>query len=61
MTQDVALEPLVYRPREVAQLLKISVAQVYRLAASGTMPSVRYGRSVRVPRWWVEEQRGKVA
>jgi excisionase family DNA binding protein len=61
MTESVAIKPIVYRPGEVAQLLQISIAQVYRMAASGTMPSVRYGRSVRVPAWWVDEQRGKVA
>lgn len=56
-----ALEPLVYRVREVAALLKISEAQVYRLIERGTMPAVRYGRSVRVPRWWVDEQIGRHA
>jgi excisionase family DNA binding protein len=50
------LEPLVYTPAEVARLLRISRQQVYRLAESGGMPSVRYGRSVRIPRWWVDEQ-----
>lgn len=55
-----AIAPIVYRPRQVAQLFQISEAQVYRLIARGTMPAVRFGRSVRVPAWWVEEQRGKV-
>jgi excisionase family DNA binding protein len=49
-------EPLVYRPAQVAELLQVSRAAVYRGMAAGTIPAVRFGRSVRIPRWWVDEQ-----
>lgn len=41
--------PNLLRVTEVAKILKISTAQAYALAALGTIPSVRFGRSVRVP------------
>ena len=37
-------------------MLALSRSEVYRLIASGQIPSTRLGRSVRVPRRWVEEQ-----
>jgi excisionase family DNA binding protein len=49
-------EPLVYRPAQVAELLQVSRAAVYRGIAGRTIPAVRFGRSVRIPRWWVDEQ-----
>lgn len=49
-------EPIMLRPREVAELLALSRSEVYRLIERGTIPSVRMGRSVRVPRQWVEAQ-----
>lgn len=56
------IEPVVYRVAQVAVLLQISVATVYRRVGLGQIPALRYGRTVRVPRWWVEEQlRGRVA
>lgn len=42
------VEPLLLRPDEVARRLSISRAAVYRLIASGTIPSVRLGGSRRV-------------
>ena len=50
------VKPLVYRIGEVARLLQISAASVYRRIDSGAIPAVRYGRSVRVPAWWIEEE-----
>lgn len=47
--------PLVYRVGEVARLLQISEATVYRRIGSGEIPAYRSGRSVRVPRWWLDE------
>lgn len=49
-------EPIMLRPAEVATLLAISRSEVYRLIERGDIPSVRIGRSVRVPRRWVEQQ-----
>ncbi len=42
------VEPLLLRPDEDARRLSISRAAVYRLIASGTIPSVRLGGSRRV-------------
>jgi excisionase family DNA binding protein len=43
------VEKLLYRPRTVAAMTDQSVSQVYKLISEGVMPSVRLGRSVRVP------------
>ncbi len=46
---------------EVAQVLRIARSRAYELVASGTIPALRIGRSVRVNRKelerWLEEQR----
>ena len=51
---------LLLRPEEVAAALGISRARVYELLASGSLPSVRIGRSRRIPldalRAWVAAQ-----
>ena len=51
-------EPIMLRPAEVAALLSLSRSEVYRLIDRGEIPSVRIGRSRRVPRRWVEQQAG---
>jgi excisionase family DNA binding protein len=43
-------KPLLLRAREVAVLLGISRALAYRWMACGILPTVRQGRSIRVPR-----------
>jgi excisionase family DNA binding protein len=43
-------EPIVYRVKEVEALLQLSRSTVYELIRSGELPSIRIGRSVRVPR-----------
>lgn len=47
--------PLVLRVADVAHLLQVSDSAVYALVASGELPSLRVGRSVRVPRAALEE------
>ena len=46
------------RASHVAQRASISLAMAYKLIASGMLPSIRMGRSVRVPRAalerWIE-------
>lgn len=48
------------RIEEVAQMLGISRARAYTMAANGELPCVRIGRSRRVPvrqlEAWIEEQ-----
>ena len=54
--------PLVYRVSEVCDLLGFSRSKAQRMIAAGEMPALRYGRVIRIPRWWVTEQlEGKAA
>jgi excisionase family DNA binding protein len=43
------VEPLVLTIAEAAEALRISRAKAYRLAAAGTLPTVRVGATLRVP------------
>ena len=51
---------LLMRPAEVVDLLGISRTKVYALIASGELPSMKVGESVRVPvaalQRWLEER-----
>jgi excisionase family DNA binding protein len=51
------MEPLLLKPMDVAEHLGISKSKVYELLASGALPSIRIGKSIRVPteelRKWV--------
>jgi len=53
------LQPLVFTPDEVAELLCVSRYTVYRLIEQGNLPTVRIGRLRRVRRVdlerWMEE------
>ena len=46
------------RPKEVAEILSLSKQRVYQLCAAGILPSIRIGRSIRIPALefeaWVE-------
>ena len=44
------------RASQVAAMLELSRSEVYRLIDRGDIPAVKFGRSVRVPRRWVEER-----
>jgi len=52
--------PLLLRAEEVARRLSIGRSKVFTMLADGTLPTVRLGRSVRVPeqalREWVVQQ-----
>ncbi len=54
------VERLLYRPREAAAATGLSPAKFYQLIASGEIPSVKIGKSRRVPvealRAWVQEK-----
>jgi excisionase family DNA binding protein len=54
------MEQLLLRPVEAAEVLGLGRAKVYQLIRDGGLPSVRIGKSVRVPaerlRQWVERQ-----
>jgi prophage regulatory protein len=54
------MEKLLLRPEEVAQTLGIGRSRAYALLADGTLPSIRIGRSLRVPgtalKAWIEQR-----
>jgi prophage regulatory protein len=54
------MEQLFAKPSEAAEALGLGRSKTYQLIASGTLPSVRIGKSIRVPvealRRWAESQ-----
>jgi len=58
-------EPKYLTPKNVAQILQVSVKSIYRwLAADPTMPALRIGGTVRFPRerlerWLREREQGR--
>lgn len=54
------MEKLLLRPVEAAEVIGIGRSKIYQLLASGELPSVKIGSSVRVPldelRAWVRRQ-----
>lgn len=54
------MEKLLLRPMEVAEMLGVGRSKAYQMMASGVLPVVRLGKSVRVPvaqlRAWLAEQ-----
>jgi excisionase family DNA binding protein len=42
-------QPLLLRAEDVSRRLSLGRAQVYKMMAQGELPTVRFGRSVRVP------------
>jgi excisionase family DNA binding protein len=57
------MEKLLLRPAEVSDLTGMGKSKTYELIAAGVIPSVRIGKSVRVPaarlRQWIEELQSK--
>jgi excisionase family DNA binding protein len=47
--------PPVLKVKEIAALLRISLSQAYELIAQGVIPSIRFGKAIRVPRAALEE------
>jgi excisionase family DNA binding protein len=54
------MEKLLLRPIEAAEAVGIGRSKVYELLASGELPSIRIGTSIRVPvdalRAWIARQ-----
>ena len=54
------MDKLLLRPSETAEILGLGKSKTYELIAKGEIPSVKIGRSVRVPadklRAWVDGQ-----
>jgi excisionase family DNA binding protein len=54
---------ILLRIPETAEALGLSRSRIYELIGDGTIPTIRIGRSIRVPRRaldeWVEQQLGR--
>lgn len=48
------MDSLLLTPRELGRLLKLGRNKTYELLASGTIPVIRFGRAIRIPRCAVE-------
>ena len=42
-------DKILMRPRETAEALGLGLSKTYQLLATGKLPSIRVGRSIRVP------------
>jgi len=51
------MDKLLLRPLEAADILAVSKSKIYELLSSGLIPSIRIGKSIRIPseelRKWV--------
>ncbi len=43
------MDKLLLRPLEAADVLAVSKSKIYELLSSGVIPSVRIGKSIRIP------------
>jgi excisionase family DNA binding protein len=54
------MDKLLLRPAEAAEVIGLGRSKMYELLAKGIVPSIKIGKSVRVPvaalRKWVEQQ-----
>ena len=54
------MEKLLLKPMEAAEILGIGRSRMYEMLAQGELPSIRIGRSVRIPvdalQLWIREQ-----
>jgi excisionase family DNA binding protein len=54
------MDRMLLRPAEAAEAIGVGRSKVYELLASGELPSIRIGGSVRVPldklREWIEQK-----
>ena len=54
------MEPLLLTPAEAAKTMGIGRTRIYALLAAGDLPSIRIGRSVRIPvdqlRAWIDRR-----
>ncbi len=59
-TRKIEMDRLLLRPVEVAETLGIGRSKAYELIASGDVPSIRIGGSLRVPveklREWIDRR-----
>ncbi len=58
--EEQSVDPILLKPDEAAQVLRVSRSKIYEMAAAGILPCVFLGTAVRIPtdalRRWVEQQ-----
>lgn len=59
------MDKILLKPIEAAELLGIGRTRIYEMLASGELPSIRIGRSIRVPvdalrKWVLQHQVGSM-
>ncbi len=54
------MEKLLLTPQECSETIQVGRSRMYELLASGDIPSVKIGRSIRIPidalKKWIEDQ-----
>lgn len=53
--EDIGTGKLVLKPAEVAEMLSISRNRLYGLVQTKQIPSIRFGKSIRIPRKALEQ------
>lgn len=64
-TDDTSIEKLTLKPSEVAEMLSISRNSIYELVRTKQIPSIRFGKNIRIPRralehWIFENQSAQI-
>jgi len=44
-----------YSVDEILEVVPLSIAGIYKAVSEGKIPSVRVGRRVFVPAWWIDQ------
>jgi len=57
------MEKMVLKPSEVSEVLGIGRTRAYELLSTGELPSIRIGKSIRIPvtalKQWMEERQSE--
>ena len=59
MIKEKAAEPQVYKPSEVAKMLRVDMRTVYGMIERGELPQIKAGRVIRIPRGPVDKLLGR--
>jgi excisionase family DNA binding protein len=51
------MSKVLWSPQELAGVLEMDVKTVRAAIGRGEIPSAKFGRLIKVPGWWVEQQR----
>jgi excisionase family DNA binding protein len=59
VVSEAPVRPGLVRVAEAAEFLSVSRGALYAAIARAEVPVKRIGKSMRIPRWWLEEQAAK--